>query len=207
VAWGWVAESPIDMSLRSFALANARPVPPPAGYLKRHQVTKCWLLVGLLLRRSTLTPTTLRGPALNGHPCPSSAPAASMPLGPLRAACVQPAPKSRFVVFELSRTRATLAGASALRFVGSCINRPHATLNCRSVACPAICRGPAANPVHAGVRQNRVAGFCYRCAVDRGQARSASGQNQKQTGHSQCLLRDRSHAPRGNACQDAPRPR
>jgi hypothetical protein len=28
-----------------------------------------------------------------------------MPLGPLHAACVQPAPKSRFVVSGLSRTK------------------------------------------------------------------------------------------------------
>ncbi|SDI29107.1 hypothetical protein SAMN05216605_11220 [Pseudomonas abietaniphila] len=51
----------------------------------------------------SLTSATLRGPAPNGHPCPDGALAASMPLGPLRAACVQPAPKSRFAVSERSR--------------------------------------------------------------------------------------------------------
>jgi hypothetical protein len=57
---------------------------------------KCLLLVGFLLRRNTLTPTTLRGPAPNGHPCPDGALAASMRLGPLRIIYVRPAPKSRF---------------------------------------------------------------------------------------------------------------
>ncbi len=61
----------------------------------------CLLLVGLLLRRSTLTPTTLRGPAPNGHPCPDGALAASMRLGPLRVVCVRPAPKSRSAVSGL----------------------------------------------------------------------------------------------------------
>jgi hypothetical protein len=32
---------------------------------------------------------------------------------------------------------------------GSCANRLHPTHDCRSVACPAICREPAANPVCA----------------------------------------------------------
>jgi hypothetical protein len=62
----------------------------------------CLLLVGFLLRRNTLTPTTLRGPAPNGHPCPDGALAASMRLGPLRVVCVRPAPKSRLAVFGLS---------------------------------------------------------------------------------------------------------
>jgi hypothetical protein len=49
----------------------------------------------------SLTPTTLRGPAPNGHPCPDGALAASMRLGPLRVVCVQPAPKSRLAVTGL----------------------------------------------------------------------------------------------------------
>ncbi len=49
----------------------------------------------------SLTPVLLRGPAPNGHPCPDGALAASMPLGPLRKTCVQPAPKSRLAVTEL----------------------------------------------------------------------------------------------------------
>ncbi len=51
----------------------------------------------------TRTPTTLRGPAPNGHPCPDSALAASMPLDPLRVVYVWPAPKSRLVVSGLAR--------------------------------------------------------------------------------------------------------
>ena len=66
---------------------------------------KALLLVGSLLRRDTRTPTTLRGPAPNGHPCPSGALAASMPLGPLRVACVWPAPKSRLAVSGLFSDR------------------------------------------------------------------------------------------------------
>ena len=58
---------------------------------------KAVLLVWLLLRRNTLTPVSLRGPAPNGHPCPDGALAASMRLGPRSETCVQPAPKSRFV--------------------------------------------------------------------------------------------------------------
>ena len=56
------------------------------------------LLVWSLLRRDTLTPVLLRGPAPNGHPCPDGALAASMRLDPLRKTCVQPAPKSRLAV-------------------------------------------------------------------------------------------------------------
>ena len=59
---------------------------------------KCLLSVRPLLRRGSLTPTTLRGPAPNGHPCPDGALAASMRLDPLRIACARPAPKSRFAV-------------------------------------------------------------------------------------------------------------
>ncbi len=61
----------------------------------------------------SLTPTTLRGPAPNGHPCPSGALAASMPLGPLRVVYVRPAPKSRFAVFEPSRTKIKIKGFPA----------------------------------------------------------------------------------------------
>ncbi|SEQ94604.1 hypothetical protein SAMN03159444_02869 [Pseudomonas sp. NFACC02] len=50
-----------------------------------------------------------------------------MPLGPLRIACVQPAPKSHLVVSGLSRTRATRAGANAPRFLGLCIRFQHST--------------------------------------------------------------------------------
>jgi hypothetical protein len=64
----------------------------------------CLLLVWPRLRRGSFTPATLRGPAPNGHPCPCGALAASMPLDPLRAARVQPAPKSRFVASGISRT-------------------------------------------------------------------------------------------------------
>jgi hypothetical protein len=84
-------------------LANARSVSPSASYLKRHQVTKCpgsWLGP---TSSGSFTPATLRGHAPNGHPCPCGALAASMPLGPLHAACVQPAPKSRSVSSELTR--------------------------------------------------------------------------------------------------------
>jgi hypothetical protein len=59
---------------------------------------KAVLLVGPFLRQGSFTPVSLRGPASNGHPCPDGALAASMPLGPLRETCVQPAPKSRLVV-------------------------------------------------------------------------------------------------------------
>ena len=44
------------------------------------------------------------GPPQKGHPWPTAALAASMPLGPLHATCVRPAPKSRFVVSGLLRT-------------------------------------------------------------------------------------------------------
>jgi hypothetical protein len=50
----------------------------------------------------SLTPATLRGPAAIRHPWRGAALAASMPLGPLRATCVRPAPKSRFSVSGLS---------------------------------------------------------------------------------------------------------
>ena len=71
-----------------------------------------------------------------------------MPLGPLHAACVRPAPKSRFVVFELLRTRAMWAGANAHRIViRALIVRPLFPIV--GARLPAICREPAANPIHA----------------------------------------------------------
>jgi hypothetical protein len=81
-------------------------ISPSASYLEKSKVAPspsnqgCLLLAWFLLRRNTLTPTTLRGPAPNGHPCPDGALAASMRLGPLRVVCVRPAPKSRFVSSE-----------------------------------------------------------------------------------------------------------
>jgi len=90
----------------------------------------------------------LRGPAAIGHPWPGAALAASMPLDPLRTACVRPAPKSRSVSSEVSRKRVTRAGANALRFFGTCINRLLAFLTV-GARLPAICREPAAKPVHA----------------------------------------------------------
>jgi hypothetical protein len=81
----------------------------------------------------TRTPTTLRGPAPNGHPCPDGALAASMPLDPLRVVCVWPAPRSRFVVPELSRTTAMRAGANAHRFPGSCVHLPRSYRDCVSL--------------------------------------------------------------------------
>ncbi|SET83182.1 hypothetical protein SAMN05216197_12759 [Pseudomonas graminis] len=62
---------------------------------------RCLLSVWPFLRQGSFTPVSLRGPAPNGHPCPDGALAASMRLGPLRETCVQPAPKSRFVVSGL----------------------------------------------------------------------------------------------------------
>ena len=50
----------------------------------------------------SFTPVLLRGPAAIRHPWRGAALAASMPLGPLRKTCVQPAPKSRLAVFGLS---------------------------------------------------------------------------------------------------------
>jgi hypothetical protein len=85
------------------ALANARPVSPPASYLKGPQVTKgpgSWLGPR---SSGSLTPATLRGHAAIRHPWRGAALAASMPLGPLHVTCVQPAPKSRFVASELRR--------------------------------------------------------------------------------------------------------
>ena len=55
-----------------------------------------------LLRRGSFTPVPLRGPAAIRHPWRGAALAASMPLGPLRETCVQPAPKSRLAVFGLA---------------------------------------------------------------------------------------------------------
>ncbi len=57
----------------------------------------CLLLVWPFLRQGSFTPVPLRGPAAIRHPWRGAALAASMPLGPLRETCVQPAPKSRFV--------------------------------------------------------------------------------------------------------------
>jgi hypothetical protein len=96
-------DTPRNRGAADRALANARPVSPPASYLKRHQVTKC---PGSRLgprSSGSLTSATLRGPAAIRHPWRGAALAASMPLGPLRDACVQPAPKSRSASSELTR--------------------------------------------------------------------------------------------------------
>jgi hypothetical protein len=74
----------------------------------------CLLLVWRFLRQRSLTPATLRGPAAIRHPWRGAALAASMPLGPLRAACVQPAPKSRFVSSGLSRMKGKSNGRVVL---------------------------------------------------------------------------------------------
>ncbi len=133
------------MSIRNFVvplaflvLPNGRSVPPSAGYLKTGMPDHPQVTKGLNSRlgppaSGSFTPATFRGPALNGHPCPGGALAASMPLGPLHATCVQPAPKSRFVVSGLSRTRATRAGANAPRFFDACIIRPLSTLICAAL--------------------------------------------------------------------------
>ena len=77
---------------------------------------KCLLPVGPFLRQGSLTPVSLRGPAPNGHPCPDGALTASMRLGPLRATCVQPAPKSRFVVSGLAWMKIKSEAKRASRF-------------------------------------------------------------------------------------------
>src|SRR5213079_2045855 len=98
--------------------------------------------------------------------------AASMPLGPLHATCVQPAPKSRFVVSGLTRTRATRAGANALRIFDACINLLCAALYCRSdrggvPPCPRSAGNRQQDLCMRCVWHDRVAWFCYRCAADR----------------------------------------
>jgi hypothetical protein len=150
---------------------NGQTVPPSAGYLKRPQVTKgpgSWFGPPA---SATRTPTTLRGPAPNGHPCPDGALAASMPLDPLRVVCVWPAPKSRFAVSGLSRTRAMLAGANAPRILGSCINRLGCILNVGArLLWAALGRSAGKRQQDRCmrcVRHDRVAWFCYRCAADR----------------------------------------
>jgi hypothetical protein len=72
----------------------------------------CLLLVWFLLRRNTLTKATLRGPAAIRHPWRGAALAASMPLDPLHVACVQPAPKSRFVSSGLARMKIKIKSQS-----------------------------------------------------------------------------------------------
>ena len=59
---------------------------------------KCLLSVGPFVPQGSFTPVSLRGPAAIRHPWRGAALAASMPLGPLRETCVQPAPKSRLAV-------------------------------------------------------------------------------------------------------------
>jgi hypothetical protein len=96
-------DTPRNSGAADRALANARSVSPSASYLKRHQVTKC---PGSRLgprSSGSLTSATLRGPAAIRHPWRGAALAASMPLGPLRDACAQPAPKSRSVSSGLTR--------------------------------------------------------------------------------------------------------
>jgi hypothetical protein len=96
-------DTPRNRGAADTALANARPVSPPASYLKRPQVTKgpcSWLGPR---SSGSLTSATLRGPAAIRHPWRGAALAASMPLDPLHDACVQPAPKSRSVSSELTR--------------------------------------------------------------------------------------------------------
>jgi hypothetical protein len=107
-------DTPRNRGAADTALANARPVSPPASYLKRPQVTKgpcSWLGPR---SSGSLTSATLRGPAAIRHPWRGAALAASMPLGPLHATCVRPAPKSRFVASELTRMKIKIKSHSVL---------------------------------------------------------------------------------------------
>jgi hypothetical protein len=85
-------DTPRNSGAADRALANARSVSPSASYLKGHQVTKC---PGSRLGASFVSVPSLRRRSVGPPP--------SMPLGPLRDACAQPAPKSRFVSSGLTR--------------------------------------------------------------------------------------------------------
>ncbi len=90
----------------------------------------CLLLVWPFLRQGSFTPVPLRGPAAIRHPWRGAALAASMPLGPLRETCVQPAPKSRFVssgryVFEDQDQKQSKATASRLKPVPLTVTSPY----------------------------------------------------------------------------------
>ena len=52
------------------------------------------------LRRGSLTPVTLQGPAAKGHPWPIAALAASMPLNPFHATCARPPERGDLVAPE-----------------------------------------------------------------------------------------------------------
>jgi hypothetical protein len=137
-------------------------ISPSASYLEKHPLLVlkssqgCLLLVWPFLRQGTLTPTTLRGPAPNGHPCPDGALAASMRLGPLRVVCVQPAPKSRFAVSGLPRRRSTAtatAKASRLKLVLHSAPVPLATRS--AFVGPTLAgKGPVQSPSIRGVPTN-----------------------------------------------------
>ena len=142
--------------------------------------------------RSVACPAICREPAAN----------------PVHAVCqVQP---SRLILLPLrgrsrdkpapTGTASTLrfcfwSGANALRIFGSCIHLPNFTSESRSVACPAICRDPAANPVHA-VCQAESSRLILLPLRGRSRARwnatpvapTASGQNQNQSSKLLLLL-------------------
>ncbi len=62
-----------------------------AGRPAPKKVSKnAWPCIRVSLRETSLTPSTFRGPAYKGHPCPFTPLSASMPLAPLHADSVRP---------------------------------------------------------------------------------------------------------------------
>jgi hypothetical protein len=153
---------------------NGQTVPPSAGYL----ITPSNQGFGFRFGPTSsgpFTPATLRGPAAIRHPWRGAALAASMPLGPLRIACVQPAPKSRFVVSGLLRYEDQDQKRSALcAFVASPNNLPAEHKTCGS---------------QLGVGRIRTNAVCHSPLM--------------KLAHSQRKHANGSHAPRGNRVNDA----
>jgi hypothetical protein len=99
----------------------------------------------------SFTPVLLRGPAAIRHPWRGAALAASMPLGPLRKTCVQPAPKSRLAVFGLSvleikrRSRADQEQIKGFPAEAG----PTGCMRCTIVHTPSVRTRPLHDRVHA----------------------------------------------------------
>nr|GEX69760.1 hypothetical protein [Tanacetum cinerariifolium] len=158
----------------------------------------CLLLVWFLLRRNSLTPTMLRGPAPNGHPCPDGALAASMRLDPLRIVYVQPAPKSRLVAAGLYASRlAGERGVSAGKMPPDTLFSPDKA----ACACSALIVPTLHHPVTNGVVPQTAFGFETEFAIQRQRGFVVGKYGQFDTVQVHPVVRDfqhGSHQPRPN---------
>ena len=132
---------------------------------------KCLLSGWPFLRQGSFTPVSLRGPAAIRHPWRGAALAASMPLGPLRETCVQPAPKSRLASLGL------IVYEDQKRFVGPALagKRPSQSLSILIVPTLRVCMHPETLRVHSRLEPMRMTACNAFCGTGFSREEASSG--------------------------------